>query len=251
MPGRLLILSCTQRKVRDPRTLHAIDRYDGPSFRVVRRFASECPDRLPDVHVLSAKYGLIASDTPVKWYDDRLTTKRRDDLRGQVTPQLKSLMKGERYSNVFLFSGADYLTLLLPGLEPFKAKRDIHVATGGLGEKLTRLKLWLDGEFSAQDITEVVSSGTFTVRGNEFRLTAAQIMRLARRAAENDAREAFRCHGWSVLIDGKRFAPKWLVAKATGLAVSSFHTDDARTVLSRLGFSLSQAFVIERGVTTC
>jgi len=244
MASRLLILSCTERKVRRPRTLPAIDRYDGPSFRVVRRFAVEQPQKLPDVYVLSAKYGLIDTDTPVSWYDDRLTRSRCDNLRDEVARRIESLMAGNRYSNVFLFSGKDYLKLLLPSFEPYQKRRAVHVASGGLGEKLTRLKVWLAGESPADLDIHAVKDGKFVVRGREFRLSTSEMLHVARTAISNEDADAFRCHGWCVVIDGKRLAPKRLLAAATGLPVSAFHTDDARSVLSRLGFPLSQAFVL-------
>lgn len=57
-PGdRLLILSCSRRKRLDTDLLPAIERYDGPAFRVLRRFLRERPFEAPDVLILSAEHG--------------------------------------------------------------------------------------------------------------------------------------------------------------------------------------------------
>ena len=63
--GRMLILACSRRKRLDEGLLPAIDRYDGPAFRVLRRFLRERPAGAPDVLILSAKHGLIAHDLPI------------------------------------------------------------------------------------------------------------------------------------------------------------------------------------------
>jgi hypothetical protein len=40
---RMLILACSRRKRPDEGLLPAIERYDGPAFRMVRRFLREMP----------------------------------------------------------------------------------------------------------------------------------------------------------------------------------------------------------------
>ena len=42
-PDRMLILACSRRKRPDEGLLPAIERYDGPALRVVRRFLREMP----------------------------------------------------------------------------------------------------------------------------------------------------------------------------------------------------------------
>jgi len=68
---RLLILSCSRKKKTTYQSLPALERYDGPSFRVVRKFINECPAeaRSLDIRILSAKFGLIRADQPIAWYD--------------------------------------------------------------------------------------------------------------------------------------------------------------------------------------
>lgn len=58
---RMLLIGCSKAKVEGEDPLPAIERYDGPLFRVVRRFLREGPESLQDVviYVLSAKHVLF------------------------------------------------------------------------------------------------------------------------------------------------------------------------------------------------
>ena len=59
MKHYLLILSCSQRKRKDPGFLPAIERYDGVNFRVIKKLGRQ--SRLLknlDILIISAKYGI-------------------------------------------------------------------------------------------------------------------------------------------------------------------------------------------------
>ena len=60
---RLLILACSQRKRLDPQPLPVLERYDGPAFRVLRKFLrdSPCEAQRIDISVLSAEFGLLSA----------------------------------------------------------------------------------------------------------------------------------------------------------------------------------------------
>src|SRR3546814_8096434 len=69
---RLLILACSATKRSRPGWIPAVDRYDGPLWQTLRAIG---PDRQDTkVAVLSARYGFIASRSPIENYDTRLTT---------------------------------------------------------------------------------------------------------------------------------------------------------------------------------
>jgi len=62
---RLLILACSQRKRPGASSLPAIERYDGPAFRVLRRYCRLNQDNGLFVYVLSAEFGLIPVKQPI------------------------------------------------------------------------------------------------------------------------------------------------------------------------------------------
>jgi hypothetical protein len=50
-PPRLLIAACSQRKRADEGLLPAIERYDGPVYRVLRRFLRQHPSKPPGIYI--------------------------------------------------------------------------------------------------------------------------------------------------------------------------------------------------------
>src|ERR1700693_6189826 len=91
MMNRLLIVACSKRKKPTNKQMPAIERYDGPAFRVLRKFLREQQGPVPRVLILSGKYGLIDAVTPIRDYDFRMTPATADALRPAV---LKRLWQG-------------------------------------------------------------------------------------------------------------------------------------------------------------
>jgi hypothetical protein len=137
---RLLILSCSATKRTETVLLPALTRYDGPSFRVLRKALRElAQDACPKVAILSAEFGLIAGDTPIPWYDRRMDATRAAALAPLVQRELQALL-AEPPTDVFVHLGSDYLPAL--GSIPLGSWR-ISYAQGGIGERLGQLRRWL------------------------------------------------------------------------------------------------------------
>ena len=103
---RLLILACSQRKRPDKGLLPAVERYDGPAFRVLRRFLRHSPSKAPDVLILSAEHGLIPHDLPIAAYDRKMAPTRAHELRplvlaelGRMTASREGVTRGSRSSS--------------------------------------------------------------------------------------------------------------------------------------------------------
>lgn len=119
----------------------AIDRYDGPAFRVLHRYLREEEDRQLKVYILSAEFGLISSNNPIPYYDRRMTAARALELREGTTPILESLLRQHACSELFLCASKIYqqaidqstLMRLLP----------VRYAASGQGPKLASLHRWL------------------------------------------------------------------------------------------------------------
>jgi hypothetical protein len=65
---RVALVGCSKRKATEPRS--AADLYQSPLFRKSLAYAQKTCDR---VYILSAKHGLLATDTVVEPYDLALT----------------------------------------------------------------------------------------------------------------------------------------------------------------------------------
>jgi hypothetical protein len=238
---RLLVLACSERKRPDPGYMPAIERYDGPAYRVLRRYVQSQSHDKPDIYILSAQYGLIRGDSAIPVYDRRMTRPRALELREAMETALQSLDLGARYHTVFLAAGAVYRELLAPPILRAIPHEQLITSTGSPGIQLTRLKSWLyqDGSLSAASESSTVASSSsieITFKGTRLRITPNEVVSIVRRATENGMLDGLRSTAWYVLVDGQRIPPKWLVSQLTGVAVGEFHSMDAQRVFNRLGF---------------
>ena len=139
----LLIISCSQRKIETPGVLPAVDRYDGPTYRTLRKF---CPGGIVpknlDVRIISAKYGLIHSHKPIGFYDQPMTSERADELRPHICNELRFICTIIReYDQVFINLGKTYMRTLDGFHWGTIATME---ASGGIGLKTQQMKAWLE-----------------------------------------------------------------------------------------------------------
>lgn len=240
---RLLILSCSRSKRDIPGLLPAIERYDGPSFRVLRRFLREQPSAAMqlDVFILSAAYGLISAQQPIPNYNQMMTSQRAFELRKALLDTLGNLCSSKVYSALCLTMSKMYLAALEGWSALVPQEMQITLADGPQGVKLARLQRWLWG--NTQDIpsrrqSKMKSHSKACIRGIEVAMTPSQVLEVARKALVDQPRESNRYHSWYVLVGDQRVAPKWLVSQLTGLPVSGFHSQDARRALQQLGLEV-------------
>jgi len=238
-PRSLLIVSCSQRKRSDPGLLPAIDRYDGPTFRVLRRFLKEQPSAPLDIFILSAKFGLISHNQPIPNYDQRMTPSCAQELQPSVMSELRHILSSQSYQKFCICMGKDYL-LALDGYNTLiSSDLSIKVVASSPGKKLAELHSWLYGKSSQQHTSQVVASnGKAYIHGIEVVMTPTQVLDIARCALAQGQGDPTNYQSWYTLVDGQRVAPKWLVSQLTGLPVSTFQAREARNVLQRLGIGV-------------
>jgi hypothetical protein len=140
---RLLVLACSQRKTAAQGILAAIDRYDGPAFRVLRKYLRNNSDRTLVVLILSAKYGLIGSDCAIPYYDRRLSHALAERMRPQLLKSVRRVLESRPWQEVALCAGKEYRLALggIAELIPDGAQFDL--LGGGLGKRLAALRDWL------------------------------------------------------------------------------------------------------------
>ena len=143
----LLIISCSQRKTKVPGEIPALDRYDGPTYRCLRKFSAEfgLPHDLR-ILIISAKHHLIFPETCIADYNLRMTRRRAAEMAVSVQADLRRCLQFYRIAyggtdQVFLNLGKHYRQVLegfqwglLPRLE----------ASGGIGLKTQQMKAWLE-----------------------------------------------------------------------------------------------------------
>lgn len=235
---RILLLSCSQQKREEPDQLPALERYDGPAFKVVRKFLREHPHEasLLSIIILSAKFGLISADQSIPYYDQQMTPIRAQELRPQVhsilTPYIQDAQNRELYihaGRAYLLTLRDYEYILTPRIE-------ITVCEGTLGGRLTKLRNWLRRNLAQEPVSscDTPPGGRPRIRGIELAFTPTEILDTVRKSLSSTPEGAKRFQSWYVEVDSARISPKWVVSQLTGLPVRSFHTSDAKRVLEQL-----------------
>lgn len=254
---RCLIIGCSEAKLDTPGDIPAIERYDGPPFRVLRRFLKNGPPGNSHgeltVFILSAEFGLIRGEQLIPVYDRRMTNLRAEELRSGVLEVFKDKIAGQDYTELFLSMGKTYL-LTLTGYETLLSPATkVSISDVTAGRKLTELKSWLTGEDPATQLTSSSRQATqngqlwrrtnqaVNLRGVELDLTSDQALQRARQLLAVATHQASQIKDWYVLIDGMKVAPKWLTSQLTNVPVSKFDASEARRVLQALGIEVYQA----------
>ena len=103
---QLLIVSCSKDKCPDVGNMKALDRYTGMLFTKMKK--AGIPPNV-DVAILSAKHGLIRSDTPIEKYDQLMTDEVRDSFLNNpdALKTIRDTMAGD-YTKVFVTGGKNY-----------------------------------------------------------------------------------------------------------------------------------------------
>ena len=242
MPKSLVILGCGQRKKLTSRRLPAIDRYDGPVFRVLRKHTREEPENSAHACILSARFGLIPGTFPIPRYDFSLAHADHQSLCIRVEWQLKRTLDVMQPERLFVSVGGSYWPLLADALAREVAPAKLAVAIGGIGGRASQLAHWLRQATNTCDdpITEQ-ACGEATLLGTTVRLSRKEVLQRAARASSRSPAAARRFETWHVAIGHERVAPKWLVSLLFDKPVSRFRTADARRVLSLLGVDCTYA----------
>ena len=149
----LLIISCSERKIDLPGLLPAIDRYDGPTYRCLRKFRDTVI--FPNNHgfpynlrilILSAKHGLIFPETCIDPYDFKMTLERARGMAVEVQCDLIRCL--EFYDIAYSGTGEVFINLgktYRRTLEGFGwGTISTMEASGGIGQKTQQMKAWLE-----------------------------------------------------------------------------------------------------------
>jgi len=137
----LLIISCSQRKASIYNPAPAIELYDGPAYRIIRKMKQEGSfTRNTHILVISAKYGLLGPYDLIEKYDQKMTEKRAEELKQEINRELNKFLSNKRFKEIFINVGKNYC---LP-LEKCKFKIPLRYATGKIGEKLSQTKEWIN-----------------------------------------------------------------------------------------------------------
>jgi hypothetical protein len=239
---RIVITSCSQRKKSDKHLLPAIERYDGPNFRLLRKYLSQSADKL-DVYVLSAKFGLLAYTTKIPFYEQKLSNQQFHELTEISRLQANQFFtETEKPKEVFVNLGISYLQVFEPTLQTLAQTNSLIFTSGSSGKRLAEMHDWLYGEKSPlrNECTETILKEVF-IQGIRLQTSEKEIRAIIQNEiAQNKTKDLQNFQSWFVPIDDMKVSPKWLISKLTGLPVGKFHSDQARKTLQRLGIKVQR-----------
>src|SRR5438105_664375 len=139
----LILLGCSERKRNSSRHLPALDRYDGPTFRVLRSHVNSSPKESISLCVLSAKWGLVDGFTLIPRYDRSLSRMRESDrlaLQLKVESQWRTILRSlPPLARAFVSVGREYWPMVETTVLPTLTGIQVDVASGGIGGRASRL----------------------------------------------------------------------------------------------------------------
>lgn len=134
----LLIIACSARKKHVARAIPAIELYDGPAYRILRKRLNRTSNKLA-IWVLSAKHGLTWADSPIFWYDEHLKNDKLQLVKRDVESFIERNAKPLSFDSIYIWAGKKYLETLPPSL---LTRSNVKIAKGPIGRKLGQLKSW-------------------------------------------------------------------------------------------------------------
>lgn len=241
--NRTLILSCSQSKKFDKADLSAIQRYDGPSFRLLRRYLNQTNENL-EIYILSAKFGLIRHQTSIPYYEQKLRNSEIEKLKENISKQKQNFFSEtcERKS-FFINLGKNYLQVFECVLEELIKNSNAAFASGSSGKRLAEMYDWLYGEKSSlrNEQPKIELEKDVFIRGVRLCVTETEIRAIVtNEISRNGMKNLQNYQSWFVPVDDLKISPKWLISKLTDLPVGKFHSDQARKVLQKLGIKVQR-----------
>ena len=137
---KLLILGCSDLKRTSDGFLPALDRYDGPAYRVIRKFLRTYawPSDV-SIGVLSAQHGLIGIFKDIEYYDRRMDRRTAQAVAPWCTSVLSKWTTA--HDSLHLSLGRDYMPAVAPALDKLGIKPTVF--DGAIGMKLMQIKQFL------------------------------------------------------------------------------------------------------------
>lgn len=140
---QLLLISCSKNKRNDQSV--AIEMYDGPYYKIVRKLIREgkFPETL-DILILSAKYGLVKSNDWLEYYDQIMTQERAKELNSVVLVGLENAFRDVKYSDFYINLGENYMKAI-EGYQSIVPKYvTVIVSQGEIGMRMSAMKKWIE-----------------------------------------------------------------------------------------------------------
>lgn len=218
----------------------AVERYDGPLFRVLRRYLDDPSGQVPSIWVLSAKHGVISGDARIRDYDHQLKDPSSAPFLRLVGSGLSEAYQKEPWDEALVFGGRAYREALSVSAAALRPSPPLRLVGGSIGGQASRLRRWLRAESMNTTVVDQKRNRTVRMGGITVSSRAAEVLELAASRAGDDPASG-RFESWCVDTRVGPVAPKWITSMLFKKPVSSFRTADARRALEKLGVVVRHA----------
>lgn len=140
---RIVIISCSNRKNKFPKATPAVEVYDGPYYKTIRKLLRE--GLFPEdtkILIISAKYGLISLEDSIKIYDEKISKERAKDLNTKFLERFNNEISCQ-CTELVINLGENYL----PAIEGFEklipSNCKVKYLTGTIIARRQKLKEYL------------------------------------------------------------------------------------------------------------
>ena len=139
-----MIISCSNSKDPRPGLLPALERYTGAWYQVIKKLKRErrFPDNL-DILIISAKYGLIDSDTEIENYDQKMKLPRARELRESILNKLTDILSETRYENILINLGCSYMEVISGFEKIVPVATRVSILQGTIGPRKRDMRKWI------------------------------------------------------------------------------------------------------------
>ena len=126
-----------------PEPIPAMNRYDGTTYRILRKLQRDGEMPPLRVLILSAKYGILLPETPIGYYEQLMSKERAEELRPEVHKRLdEEFSKLGFQHEIFINMGKTYMHAL-DGYNLSYHTLEMKIAKGGIGQKNSQMRNWI------------------------------------------------------------------------------------------------------------
>lgn len=222
----LLILGCSHAKKEESGP--AIEVYDGPLFRTVRRRLAEVNWPL-DIWIISAKHGILRQTDWIDKYDKVLARTPNSGFHDKAAFQLAEMLPNE-LNRVLILAPKRYIAQL--PVESIRARSvEFEAFSDRMGKCQARLLGWLgiDNGRAPHLPSSLGPLGMFSKPIDRI------VIHEAAQKLSEKCSSANQVIQWYALIEDQQIPAKKLASALTGAPVSSFETCHALALLRRNG----------------
>lgn len=143
--SKLLVVSCSKKKIKVETPTPAIYVYDGPVYKTLRKMGLDFKNENGlDILILSAKHGFIEPMTEITYYDQIMTKDSAEKMRPMLEKQLLDFLSRKEYSEIAVNLGKPYMLAFQKMIPYLSEETKMEFFDGPIGKKLHKTKKWVE-----------------------------------------------------------------------------------------------------------